>query len=151
MAIAARIAGRGFVVPETPPLPQAVGENYEIFTPDSPELVQPVGGQLPLTGSPNRPGQGIFEGPQVNTRGGMGGLHTVAGGQPLSAARTSDRIHRPPGAYTLVRAPTIRLRKGVGQKGPSELGVAQTITQATRTAHLPIGGTTLLQMIAGGG
>lgn len=147
MALATRIAAHRFIVPETPPVALAVGENFERFTPTAPALSQPAQGQAGLTGSPNRPGQGEYDGPLVYAKG-SSGLTNTLGGEPLLS--TSDRIHRPPGAYTLAKAPTIKLRKGVGQKGPSELGVAQTVAQATRTAHPPAG-TPLLQMLAGQG
>lgn len=146
MAIAARLQAQAEAAIGTQtPVPVAVGSNYEIFTPTAPQPAQPVPGQAGLTGSPNRPGQAQYLGPEVFANG-MGGLTNVEGGEPLIS--TSDRIHRPPGAYTLVRAPSYRLRKGVGQKGPSSLGIAQTIEQATRNTNPP-GGQSLLSMIAG--
>ena len=136
-------------IPENPPIDMAVAPNFERFTGTHPALDNPAG-QSPVTGSPNRPGQAAYEGPMTYTPGRRGGLTNVLGGEPLAAARTSDRIHRPAGNYTAARALTYQLRLGVGQKGPSELGLAQTVALATITNNPPEG-TPLLQMLAGQG
>lgn len=145
MALATRLQAQETIPGTTTPVPTATGVNYEVFTPTGPAPEQPVIGQAALTGSPNRPGASRYDGPRTGAQGAPGLTNTL-GGQPLLS--TSDRIHRPPGAYTPAKAPTYRLRKGVGQKGPSELGIGQTVAQATRNANPPAG-QSLLSMIAG--
>lgn len=134
------------VVPAIPPVDSAVAPNFERFTGTTPALDHPAG-QSPVTGSPNRPGQAAYQGQTVYTPGRRGGLTNTLGGEPPNLV-TDYRIHRAPGGYTPARATTYQLRLGVGQRGPSELGVAQTVAQATITNHPPEG-TPLLQMLAG--
>lgn len=147
MAIIANVAAGHPVspVPQKAPADMAVAPNFERFTGTLPALDHPAG-QSPVTGSPNRPGQAAYEAPTVYTPGRTGGLTNTLGGQPLLS--TSDRIHRAPGGYTPANSPTIQFRLGVGQKGPSTLGLAQTVSLATVTNNPPEG-TPLLQMLAG--
>jgi hypothetical protein len=84
-----------------------------------------------------RPGQINQPLGQVYTQGPLQGVVGTLGGQPLPV---SDRIHRPEGDYTKAKAPTIQWRLGVGQKGPSELGLAQTVTQSEFTNNPPVPG-----------
>jgi hypothetical protein len=148
VAVLWAVSSRHPTIPENPPADMAVGENFERFTGTHPVLTH--AGQSPLTGSPNRPGQAAYEGEMVYTPGRLGGLTNTLGGEPLSAVKTSDRIHRPRGGFTAAKALTYQLRLGVGQKGPSTLGVAQTVALATITNNPPEG-TPLLQMLAGQG
>lgn len=148
MAVAALLlAQRQATIPAEPPVAMAVAPNYEVFTPDAPALAQPVTGQLPITGSPQAPGAARFDGPATYTPAGSGGLTNVLGGEPPLA--TNYRLHRSPGAYTHANAPTIQLRLGVGQQGPSSLGVAQTIEQATLLKNPPTPANDLLRIVSG--
>jgi hypothetical protein len=138
------------VVPTTPPVDLAVAENFERFDGFEPldhpatqdGLTRP---QIGVTGSP-RPGQGTTPlAEQVYTPSELFRPVGVVGGQPLPV---SDRIHRPPGAYTPGRGLTIQWRLGVGQHGPSALGAAQTVQLSEITNNPPQPGD-LTSIIAG--
>ena len=136
-------AGQHRSLPSTPPVDMAVAPNFERFTGTHPNLDN-APQNAKVQGSPNKPG-GYYEGEQVYTRGRTGGLTNVLGGEPLPV---SDRIHRPAGVTQLVNAPTIQLRLGVGQHGPSSLGLAQTVALATITNNPPAGAD-ILSIISG--
>lgn len=97
-------------------------------------------GQEPLpkqTGP--RPGQSNQPFGQVYTEGPLQGVVGTLGGQPLAVV-VGDRIHRPTGDYTHSKWPTVQQRLGVGQYGPSELGVAQTVALSEITNSPPVPG-----------
>lgn len=91
-----------------------------------------------LGGSP-RPGGSDQPLGQVYTEGPLQGVVGTLGGQPLAVV-VGDRIHRPTGDYTHSKWPTIQGRLGVGQYGPSELGVAQTVALSEITNAPPVPG-----------
>jgi len=136
------------VLPATPPPDLAVAPNFERFDGlEQPPLEGPAGNQRIVfyPGGP-RPGASAPT-PDEYTPGPISGVVGVIGGQPLP---TSDRIHRPAGAFTSATAPSIQFRKGVGQHGPSELGVAQTLALSQITNNPPQPGD-LTSILAGWG
>jgi len=91
------------------------------------------GWQLP-GGSP-RPGQSNTPADQqVYTEGPLQGVVGTLGGQPLPV---SNRIYKGVGSYTKSRTPSVQFRTGVGQHGPSGLGVAQTVALSEITNAPP--------------
>ena len=139
------------IVPGTPPADMAVAPNFERFDGleplDHPAAEDPdssgAGGAgsaygWDVAGHSPRPGQADQPMNQVYTPGPLAGVVGVLGGQPLPNAhwRADTAIQRA-SAPTLVRAPSVQWRLGVGQRGPSELGVAQTVTQSEITNNPP--------------
>lgn len=130
-------AGPDLVVPQNAQPDLAVAANYERFDGlvqlDNPATGDPISGGTG-TGSMygyNRlseyPRPGALDTPvdqQTYTPGPISGLTNTLGGQPLPV---SDRIHRPPGTTQRVTEYNTQTRLGVGQQGPSALGVAQTV------------------------
>lgn len=92
-----------------------------------------------------RPGQMAQPLGQVYTEGPIQGVVGTVGGQPLPV---SPRVYKDQGAYTPSKWPTIQHRLGVGQKGPSSLGVANTVQLSEITNNPPVPGD--LQSILGG-
>lgn len=129
-----------------------VAANFERFDGiDQPALEHPAGtldgnplgasyGATPRPGALNQPSG------QVYTPGAVSGVVGVLGGQPLPVA--DWRYHT--GEATLTTAPGIQFRQGVGQRGPSELGAAQTTMLAGITNNPPQPGD-LSAIIAGVG
>lgn len=137
-------------VPQHPPADMAVGADYERFANTQAPLPS-TPGQPNLQGSGSRPGQAPYDGPVVFTPGYQGGLNnTLGAGQAAmpEGGSAGDRIYRPMGVATYVNAPTIQLRLGVAQHGPSSLGVAQTVELATITSNPPQGAT-MQRILAG--
>lgn len=99
-------------------------------------------------GSP-RPGQSDQPIGQVYTTGALVGVTGTLGGQPLPVR---DWKYQQDGrdGYTGATAPSIQFRLGVGQRGPSELGAAQTTALAMITNNPPEPGS-LDAIIAGVG
>jgi hypothetical protein len=96
-------------------------------------------------GSPGpRPGQHNQQEGQVYTPGALVGVVGTIGGQPLPV----EDWKYASGAYTGAVAPGIQFRQGVGQRGPSELGAAQTTALAGITNNPPEPGD-LSMIIAG--
>lgn len=140
-------------VPTTSPVPDlAIGSNFERFDGlGQPPLENPAAAQGSSLGASYghtpRPGELNQPQGQVYTPGALVGVVGVIGGEPLPV---SDRLHRPPGNYTGAIAPSIQFRQGVGQRGPSELGAAQTVALAGITNNPPEPGD-LSQIISGQG
>lgn len=131
------------IVPTTPQADMAVAANFERFDGLNPldhpagEGGQDSGGAAygwDVAGHSPRPGQSDQPLDQVYTPGPLAGVVGVLGGQPLPVG---DCIHRGPGVPTLVRAPSVQWRLGVAQRGPSELGVAQTVQLSEITNNPP--------------
>jgi len=144
-------AGQHPIVPVQPPADMAVAANFERFTGTNPALDN-APQNAAVEGSPNRPG-GFWKDGTVYTRGRVGGLTNVLGaGQAAmpEGGQAGDLIYRAPGKATFVNAPTIQLRMGVGQHGPSSLGLAQTVALATITNNPPAG-VDLLRILSGQG
>lgn len=120
-------------VPGEPPADLAVAPNFERFDGLSQPPLENPAGSPPLQGSPNRPG--FLPTPDEYTPGPLSGVVGVTGGQPLPVGNC---IHRPPGDYTGAVAPSIQFRQGIGQRGPSELGTAQTATLSELTRIPPV-------------
>jgi hypothetical protein len=99
-----------------------------------------VPGHSPRPGQSNTPAA-----EQVYTEGPLQGTVGVVGGQPLPV---SPRIYKSGGAYTKSRTPSIQRRLGVGQHGPSELGVAQTV-QLSEITNAPPQPGDLTSILAG--
>lgn len=134
-------AVNSYIVPGSPQADLAVAPNFERFDGidqpplDHPGFDDPAGGATGASyGESPRPGGTNQPTGQVYTEGPLSGVVGVLGGQPLP---TADRIHRPTGVTTLVSAPTIQFRQGAGQRGPSELGVAQTVSLGQITSNPP--------------
>ena len=132
---------------EGPQLELGVGPNYEQF--DGIE-------QTPLTGPESstyygdpvkdRTGASDRGTPtplteQVYTPGPNNGLVNTLGGQPWPASAGPYRGNvtggKGPGDYTSVTAHSVQFRLGVGEHGPSELGVAQTVKLSEITSNPP--------------
>lgn len=130
------------IVPQQPPPDQAVAWNYEVFDGLTP-LDHPAAddnGRLSMipVGGP-RPGQSDSQRTKdTYTPGPLSGVRGVVGGMPLPVAY--PLVGRQPGSYTPSKALTIQWRLGVGQRGPSELGVAQTVQLAQANANTPQAG-----------
>ena len=140
-------------VPQHPPVDMAVAANFERFgLTQTPSVVTP--GAPNVTGSQNRPGAGRYDGPVVFTRGFEGTVAGVTLGAGQAAmpegGQAGTRIFRAPGRATFAHAPSIQLRMGVGQHGPSSLGVAQTVALATITRNPPASGT-IFRILSGQG
>jgi len=136
------------VSPLNPQLDLAVAPNFERFdgltlpndhpATNDPERSCPgfgvdyganVPGHYPRPGNMNTP-----MADQVYTPGPIKGVVGTIGGQPLSGARVSDRINRPPGDYTRSKTHSIQFRTGVGQNNQ---GMAQTVTLSEITNSPP--------------
>jgi hypothetical protein len=96
-----------------------------------------------------RPGQSDQPIGQVYTDGALVGVTGTIGGQPLPVRDWKFQFDGRDG-YTGAIAPTIQFRQGVGQRGPSELGAAQTTALAMLTNNPPEPGS-LDAIIAGVG
>lgn len=96
-----------------------------------------------------RPGQLDEPIGQVYTPGPLEGLVGVIGGQPLPVRDWKYQADGRDG-YTGSRFPTIQFRQGQGQRGPSELGAAQTTFLGGITSNPPEPGD-LSAIIAGVG
>lgn len=118
------------VVPGTAPAPMAVAPNYEVF--DGLGPLDHAVSSPPVEGSPSRPGGG--PGSPDYTPGPVSGVRGVVGGMPLPVA---DPLTRPPGEYTPAGVFTVQYRLGVGQQGPSALGVQNTL-QGLAASQPPI-------------
>jgi hypothetical protein len=122
------------VVPQSPPTDQAVAYNFERFDGFEP-LDHPAGERLVLPADGPRPGQQATPlAEQTYTPSTLARPVGVVGGQPLPVAPC---IFRPPGDYTAAKAPTVQWRLGVGQAGPSSLGVANTLQLNEITQNPP--------------
>jgi hypothetical protein len=73
---------------------------------------------------------------QVFTQGALRGLTNTIGGQPLPVRDWKYQADGRDG-YTGSRFPTVQFRQGVGQRGPSELGAAQTVVLGGITNNPP--------------
>jgi hypothetical protein len=127
-------------VPAASPLPDlAIAPNFERFDGlGQPELDHPAGVEDgnrfgESFGASPRPGQHNQEEGQVYTPGALVGVTGTIGGQPLPVA--SWKYHT--GAATPASAPSVQFRLGVGQRGPSELGAAQTVALGGITNNPP--------------
>lgn len=151
------IANPGEIVgPAVPQTDLAVAPNFQRFDGlENPPLDHPAGlddtnyvGGFATGGhfgeSP-RPGQMGQPLDQVYTPGAISGVVGTVGGQPLPV---SARIYKEEGAYTASKWPTIQQRLGVGQKGPSSLGVANTVALSEITNSPPVPGD-LTSILAG--
>ncbi len=144
----------GFI--EGPQLELGVGPNYEQFDgltdwdPNTPENSEPIGPEASVYyGDPvaQREGPSNRGTPtplqdQVYTPGPVSGIVSTLGGQPWPARAgvyranvTGDGGRQ--GAYTPAVAQGVQFRLGVGQRGPSELGVAQTVALGEITNYPP--------------
>jgi len=142
------------IVGQTPQPDMAVAYNFERFDGiDQPPLDHPAaedpesGGSRGFGvdyGASPRPGQHNQPQGQVYTPGPLSGVVGVVGGQPLPV---SPRITRPAGTVTLVNAPSIQWRLGVGQ---GYQGVAQTVALSEITDNPPVPGD-LTSILAGQG
>lgn len=128
-------------VPEASPVPDlAIASNFERFDGlGQPPLDHPAGevdgNRLGESyGASPRPGQHNQEEGQVYTQGALVGVTGTIGGQPLPVR---DWKYPTAGNYTGATAPGIQFRMGVGQRGPSELGAAQTVALAGITNNPP--------------
>ena len=131
-------------VPSVPPVEIAVAPNFERFDGlGQPQLDHPAGDGAgggaaygwDLAGHSPRPGQSDQPHGQTYTPGPITGVVGTVGGQPLPVA---DAIHRGPGAgYTVAHSPSIQHRLGVGQRGPSSLGAANTVQLSEVTNNPP--------------
>lgn len=127
-------------VPAESPLPDlAIAQNFERFDGlGQPALDAPAGTEDgnrlgEAYGESPRPGQHNQETGQEYTPGPLQGVVGTIGGQPLPV---SDwKYHH--GNYTGATAPGIQFRLGVGQRGPSELGAAQTVALGGITNNPP--------------
>jgi hypothetical protein len=81
-----------------------------------------------------RPGQSDQPDGQVYTPGPLRGLVGVIGGQPLPVRNWKYRAQ---GKATPAKAPSVQFRQGVGQRGPSGLGAAQTTALGGITNNPP--------------
>lgn len=138
----------GMIVnPNVPQTDNAVAANYERFDglapTDNPAAEDPDSGGTggggaeygwDIAGHSPRPGQSDQPIGQVYTPGPLSTTVGTLGGQPLPV---SSRIFKDEGAYTKSRTPSIQQRIGVGQHGPSELGVAQTVALSEITSNPP--------------
>jgi hypothetical protein len=73
---------------------------------------------------------------QVYTPGALRGLVGVIGGQPLPVRNWKFQSDGRDG-YTGAKSPGVQFRQGVGQRGPSELGAAQTVVLGGITNNPP--------------
>lgn len=96
-------------------------------------------------GNSPRPGQSDQPLGQVYTEGVLQGVVGTLGGQPLPV---SNRIYKGTGDYTRSRTPSVQFRTGVGQNGPSALGVAQTV-QLSEITNAPPQPGDLTSILAG--
>jgi hypothetical protein len=145
------------VNPNVPQTDNAVAANYEAFDGlmplDNPAADQGDSGAV--TGGAqygwNEPGHsprpGATDQPegQVYTKGPLSATVGTLGGQPLPV---SNRIYKGTGDYTRSRTPSIQQRLGIGQHGPSELGVAQTV-QLSEITNAPPQPGDLTSILAG--
>jgi hypothetical protein len=142
------------MVPQIPPVEIAVAPNFERFDGlGQPQLDHPAGesqgggaayGWDQPQHSP-RPGQSDQPTGQTYTPGPITGVVGTIGGQPLP---TSDRMFRPPGAYTGAVPLSVQHRLGVGQYGPSSLGIQNT-TQLSEITNSPPQPGDIASIIAG--
>jgi hypothetical protein len=135
------------VNPNVPQPETAVAANFERFDGlnplDHPGAEDPDGGGSGGGGadyiwnepghSP-RPGQSNQPLGQVYTAGPLSSTVGTLGGQPLPVA---NRLYKGTGDYTRSKTPTVQMRLGSGQHGPSELGVAQTVQLSEITNNPP--------------
>jgi len=141
------------VSPLVPQLDLAVAPNFERFDGLDVPATNPAGAAdtdtvgtgavygFDAPGAYPRPGQmNTPVSDQTYTAGPLKGVVGTVGGQPLSAASTSDRLRRPPGDYSPGKTHSIQFRLGVGQHGPSELGAAQTTQLSEITGNPPVPG-----------
>lgn len=145
--------GAVVAVPATSPQPDlAIAANFERFDGlGQPPLDAPAGvvdgNRLGESyGESPRPGQHNQEEGQTYTPGPLQGVTGTIGGQPLPVRDWKYAT----GAYTGAVAPGIQFRQGVGQRGPSELGAAQTTALGGITNNPPEPGD-LSAIIAGVG
>lgn len=117
----------------------AIAPNFERFDGlGQPPLENPASqfDETPLGevyGPSARPGQQNQQEGQVYTPGALVGVTGTIGGQPLPVE--DWKYHK--GAYTGATAPSVQFRLGVGQRGPSELGAAQTTALGGITNNPP--------------
>jgi hypothetical protein len=145
--------GAVVAVPAESPLPDlAIASNFERFDGlGQPPLDHPAGtvDGNPLGesyGDTPRPGQLNQEEGQEYTPGVLSGVVGAIGAAPLPVA--DWKYHH--GNYTGATAPGVQFRLGVGQRGPSELGAAQTVALGGITNNPPEPGD-LSAIIAGVG
>lgn len=98
-----------------------------------------------IAGNSPRPGQSDQPLGQVYTEGPLQGVVGTVGGQPLPV---SPRMYKTQGNYTRSRTPSIQFRTGIGQHGPSELGLAQTV-QLSEITNAPPQPGDLTSILAG--
>ena len=94
-----------------------------------------------------RPGQADQPLGQVYTTGALVGVTGTTGGQPLPVRDWKFQSDGRDG-YTGATAPSVQFRQGVGQRGPSQLGAAQTTALSMITNNPPEPGS--LALIASG-
>lgn len=144
-----------WVVPDEPQPDMAVGENFQQFSGvGDPVLEHPAGWQRTgyYTEDNPRPGQSIGT-PDTYTPSPLTGLaNTLGAGQAAMPeyGPAGESVYRPPGSAALVVTPSVQFRLGVGQHGPSELGVAQTVQLSSITGNPPQPGD-LTSILAGYG
>ena len=147
----------GFLLGDLPQPETAVAPNFERFDGlmplDHPATEDPESGPhgggadyvWNVAGHSPRPGQSDQPDGQVYTPGPLSATVGTLGGQPLPV---SNRIFKETGNYTRSRTPSIQTRLGVGQHGPSELGVAQTV-QLSEITNAPPQPGDLTSILAG--
>lgn len=138
MAGAAVLLNAGELIgPAVPQSDTAVAENFQRFD-GLATGVNPAGRQrTQYFNDGPRPGQAL-DTPDVYTPGPLSTTVGTLGGQPLPVSpRIQDRAT---GQVTLVNTPSVQTRLGVGQRGPSELGVAQTVQLSEVTNNPPVAG-----------
>jgi hypothetical protein len=134
------IPGTVVAVPGENPAPELrIAPNFERFDGLSqPNLNAPATGPAPgldYGGAVPRPGQrNEALADQVYTRGPLQGTTNTLGGQPLPVKDWKYPAGR---NYTHAVSPGVQHRLGVGQRGPSELGAAQTVALGGITNNPP--------------
>lgn len=132
------------VVPQEPPLQDAVAPNYEVFDglelPDSPYEGGYAKTGLTTTGLGRSYGTDVARPGALNefgpSQGGITGKVGAVGAQPLPVA---DCIHKDPSQYQSVKAPllTTQFFFGPGAQAP---GIAQTLTLTDIQENPPVPG-----------
>jgi hypothetical protein len=131
----------GFI--EGPQTELAVGPNYEQFdgldaTPEvGPEASTYYGNPVQSREGPSNRGTPTPLDEQTYTPAPNNGLVNTLGGQPYPASAGVNRGGKGAGYYTPAIAQSQQFRLGIGQHGPSELGVAQTVKLSEITSNPP--------------
>ena len=131
----------GFI--EGPQTELAVSPNFEsfdglgIFPDTGPESSVYYGDPVAQREGPSDRGTPTPLTEQVYTPSPNSGLVNTLGGQPYPASAGVNRGGKGPGYYTPTVAQSQQFRLGIGQHGPSELGVAQTVKLSEITSNPP--------------